>query len=80
MGLACLFYFDKIILGDLALIQWWDVFSYYFPLYNDYGELLLKHGLFYWYPRFDPGLPSFAGQISPLSPLPLISQIISMLC
>ena len=76
IGLFCIpiiFYIDKILLGELARLRFWDVINFSYPFYYDYGALVKEHGIFFWYQNISGGLPSFAGQFSPLYPLNFIS-------
>jgi hypothetical protein len=78
MGGACLFYFERIILGELAPIRFWDEFNFNFAIHHDYGALFLKHGPFYWYPSIAGGLPAFANLFSPISPLSFATQVMPL--
>ena len=75
---TCAFYIDKLAMGVHAPIRFWDEFNFAMVGHQNLGELFLKHGLFYWYPNIGGGMPAFAHQFSPLTPLNFLSQLVPL--
>lgn len=76
--LVCAFYCDKLILGPYATIRIHDTFDTDFPRYAAMGKLLLKNGLFAWYPNIVCGIPSYAFHTPPYYILCLLSMILPL--
>lgn len=72
---AAVFFIDKLTLGPLAAVQLHDVFDTDFLRYKPMGELLFKHGLYFWYPNWPGGAPAYAGQHSPFYILNVAAHI-----
>ncbi|MBF0458769.1 MAG: hypothetical protein HQK99_12845 [Nitrospirae bacterium] len=72
---AAVFFIDKLTLGPLAAVQLHDVFDTDFLRYKPMGELLFKHGLYFWYPNWPGGAPAYAGQHSPFYILNVAAQV-----
>ena len=63
--LAAFCYFDLILLGPYAVVNFFDTIDNDFPHFINQGKLLLEHGLFSWYPNNPGGMPSFVSQHPP---------------
>lgn len=65
LALVGLCFFDQILLGPYAVVNFHDTLDVELPHFLNQGRLLLEHGLFSWYPNSCGGLPAFAGQHPP---------------
>ncbi|MBF0568778.1 MAG: hypothetical protein HQK95_07920 [Nitrospirae bacterium] len=76
--LAAVFFIDKLVLGPLAAVVLHDVFETDFPRFKAMGELLLRHGPYFWYPNWPGGIPAYACQHGPLYILNIVSQFLPL--
>ncbi|MBF0457214.1 MAG: hypothetical protein HQK99_04895 [Nitrospirae bacterium] len=75
---AVVFFIDKLVMGPLAAVQFRDIIATDMPRYKPMGEMLFKHGLFFWYPGWLGGIPAYAWQHSPLYILNVVSQLLPL--
>ena len=73
---SCLFYLDKVLLGSYASVLMTDTFEIEFIRYKAIGDLILRHGLFQWFPNSLGGMPAYAYQVTPYYMLSLLSSFI----
>ena len=66
---------DQVLLGPYAVVRFHDIFDVEFVHYLNQGRLFLEHGLFFWYPEYCGGLPSFAGHHAPYYPMTLMATV-----
>ncbi|MCG6552621.1 MAG: YfhO family protein [Candidatus Magnetominusculus sp. LBB02] len=75
---AAVFFIDKLTLGPFAPVQLHDVFETDLPRYKPMGELLFKHGLYFWYPNWPGGAPAYAWHHTPFYILNIAAQIMPL--
>jgi len=73
--LACIFYFDKLILGPYATIRIHDTFDTEFSRYASLGRLFLNNGFFAWNPNIVCGMPAYAYHFPPYYILCLLATV-----
>jgi len=76
--IVTLFNLEKVVLGPSTPLRFWDVMNFSYAFHKDYGDLVLKHGLFYWYPQFAAGFPAFANQFGPTAPLNFVAAVLPL--
>ncbi|KWT85896.1 hypothetical protein [Candidatus Magnetominusculus xianensis] len=76
--ISAVFFIDKLTLGPLAAIQLHDIFETDFPRYKPMGELLFRHGPYFWYPNWPGGAPAYAWHHSPLYILNIVAQVVPL--
>lgn len=77
--LSCTLHFDKIFLGDDALIRIHDSFDAEISRFNSTSILLKDHGNFSWFPTISGGMPAYAFHHPPYFILCLLLTFISPL-
>ncbi len=75
---AVAFFIDKLTLGPLAAVQLHDLFETDFPRYKPMGELLFRHGPYFWYPNWPGGAPAYAWHHSPFYILNIAAQFMPL--
>ncbi|MBU1230509.1 MAG: hypothetical protein KKA55_11390 [Proteobacteria bacterium] len=68
-------YFDKILLGPYAVVDFYDAIEVHFAHFRHMAEFWAQHGAFSWYPFHAGGVPSFVGQHPPYNPAVFLSAL-----
>src|SRR6266850_5618233 len=76
LALTLLFHADKVLLGPWALVRQHDVFDSDYFRYAESGQLLLRHGLFSWFPAVGGGMPAYAWHYTPFYILSLFAAFV----
>jgi len=75
-ALALLCYFDKILLGPYAVVDFYDAVEVHFSHFQLMARLWTDFGVFSWYPFHAGGVPSFVGQHPPYHPAVFLSALL----
>lgn len=75
-ALTILCYFDKILLGPYAVVDFYDAVEVHFSHFQQMMRLWTDFGVFSWYPFHAGGVPSFAGQHPPYHPAVFLSALL----
>lgn len=74
--LALLCYYDKILLGPYAVVDFYDTLEVHFSHFKTMAQLWSTYGAFSWYPFHAGGVPSFVGQHPPYHPAVFLTGIL----
>lgn len=74
--LCLLCYYDKILLGPYAVIDFYDTLEVHFSHFKAMADLWASYGPFSWYPYHAGGVPSFVGQHPPYHPAVFLTGVL----